>query len=75
MPYRNKGYASEALSGLIDWAKQDGSLCQILADTPVDNNSSEKVLEKNGFQQFGEIEEVEHIETILVRHWKLNISC
>jgi RimJ/RimL family protein N-acetyltransferase len=45
-----------------------------LADTPVDNNSSEKVLEKNGFQQFGEIEEVEHIETILVRHWKLNIS-
>jgi RimJ/RimL family protein N-acetyltransferase len=73
MPYRNKGYASEALKGLIDWAKQDSSLSN-LADTPVDNNSSEKVLEKNGFQQFGEIEEVEHIETILVRHWKLNIS-
>lgn len=74
MPYRNKGYASEALKGLIDWAKQDTTLSQILADTPVDNISSGKVLEKNSFQQFGEIEEVEHIETILVRHWKLNIS-
>lgn len=72
-PYRNQGFASEALSALISWAKQDQGLHQILADTPLNNITSEKVLLKNGFQTFGEIEEVEHIEKIRVKHWILSL--
>lgn len=72
--YRQKGYATEALKLLIEWAATDFSLKTIIADTPVDNIASQNVLKKAGFTPFGLIEEVIHIENITVKHWRLDIK-
>jgi ribosomal-protein-alanine N-acetyltransferase len=72
--YRQKGFASEALKTLIDWAATDFSLKTIIADTPVDNLASQNVLIKQGFKEFGLIEEVKHIENLKVKHWRLDLK-
>lgn len=72
--YRQKGFASEALTTLIDWAATDFSLKTIIADTPVDNLASQNVLIKQGFKEFGLIEEVKHIENLKVKHWRLDLK-
>ncbi len=69
--HQNQGYASEALSTLIEWAFLDPSLKIITADTPKDNFPSQKVLLKNGFVQTGE-GQVEHTEIMQVYHWAKN---
>lgn len=70
--YREKGYASEALKCLIDWGRLEPSLKMIIADTPFFNFPSQNVLKKAGFKEFA-ISEVQHIEKIQVKNWKLNI--
>lgn len=47
--YHNRGYMTEALNGLIDWAFQNNKLKRILAETNGDNYPSHRVLEKCGF--------------------------
>jgi RimJ/RimL family protein N-acetyltransferase len=73
MPFRQQGFASEALQCLIDWASTDINLKTILADTPLDNIASQQVLKKCGFSTFGLIDEVQHIELLKVKHWHLSI--
>lgn len=70
--HREKGYASEALKCLLDWASLEPSLKTILADTPFFNLPSQNVLKKAGFREFG-IAEVHHIEKMQVKNWKLGI--
>jgi len=48
--YHNKGYMTEALQAMIKWAKKSQRLKRILAETPSNNYSSHRVLEKNGFK-------------------------
>jgi RimJ/RimL family protein N-acetyltransferase len=48
------------------------SLKMIIADTPFFNFPSQNVLKKAGFKEFA-ISEVQHIEKIQVKNWKLNI--
>jgi len=50
---QNKGYATEAMEALCEWAFQTGRVKQILADCLVDNLPSIKVLEKLGMKQIG----------------------
>ena len=62
--FHGKGYASEAVEALIRWGFQHDALKQIIADTPLFNFPSHRVLEKNNFS------ESSRDETLI--HWKLD---
>ena len=52
--YQGRGYATEALSALVDWAlKQPGVSC-VTAETEETNIASQRVLRKSGFVLTGE---------------------
>jgi RimJ/RimL family protein N-acetyltransferase len=51
--YHGKGYATEALSGFLGWAKQHPDLRKVIADTFPHLPASIRVLEKNGFVRCG----------------------
>ncbi|MES2796858.1 MAG: GNAT family N-acetyltransferase [Bacteroidota bacterium] len=69
--FHNRGFATEALNCLLDWAFMDPTLKIVLADTPIDNYPSQKVLIKNGFKRIGEGVD-EDTQTIQVYHWAKN---
>lgn len=50
--FREKGYATEAARGLIEWARQQGSMV-VFATVSPNNPSSMRVVEKVGFHQTG----------------------
>lgn len=50
LEYRNKGYMTESISGLIHWIRENKNVRSITAETENTNISSIKVLEKNGFK-------------------------
>lgn len=52
--FRRQGIASEAVQALADWAFLDQGLQVLRAESPVDNEASHRVLEKNRFQKTGE---------------------
>ena len=54
--YQNKGYMTEALCGLINWAKKQANINSIYAETLKDNNASFSILEKNNFIKIGKTE-------------------
>jgi [ribosomal protein S5]-alanine N-acetyltransferase len=62
--FHNRGIVSEALSTIIEWGFLNPSLKQIIADTPLQNLPSQKVLIKNGFSE-------SHRTDSLI-FWKLN---
>lgn len=49
---QGKGYMSEAVRGLMEWAASRSDINLVLAETHTSNVSSIRVVEKNGFQQF-----------------------
>ncbi len=49
--YFNKGYATEALSGIMQWAFKHENLTAIKANTLINHVASQKVLTKNGFKK------------------------
>lgn len=51
--YQRRGFASEALAALTDWAFRHPKMKRILAETPQDNFASQRVLTKNGFTKTG----------------------
>lgn len=51
--FHGKGYATEALRGFLDWAKQHPELQKVIADTFPHLAASIRVLEKNGFVRCG----------------------
>lgn len=62
--YRGKGYATEAVAALVDWAwKQDG-IHKIKAETLVGNQESIRVLEKLGMKKVAESEEMVYWELL-----------
>lgn len=61
--YAGKGYATEALRGLIQWGFANPLLKTILADTPLEHVASHKVLLKNSFTENDRDQELVH--------WKL----
>jgi Acetyltransferases, including N-acetylases of ribosomal proteins len=48
--YQNKGYMTETIFGLIQWAKNDKRIQSIKAETDKTNTASIVVLEKNNFE-------------------------
>jgi [ribosomal protein S5]-alanine N-acetyltransferase len=51
--FHGKGYASEALAGILQWAYQSG-LKEAIAETPLNHIASQKVLIKNNFRRVAE---------------------
>lgn len=60
------GFMTEAVGGMISWAKKQTEIHAIIADTEKQNTASFRVLEKNGFVKTSET------ETLL--KWKLRIN-
>jgi ribosomal-protein-alanine N-acetyltransferase len=52
-PYRNKGYATEAVKAAMNWAFYRQDAYFVLAETEKENAASVRVLEKNGFKPAG----------------------
>jgi ribosomal-protein-alanine N-acetyltransferase len=64
--FQGKGYMTEIVGGIIEWAKKQIIVHAITASTHKTNTASFKVLEKNIFTKIGET------ETLF--HWKLQIK-
>lgn len=54
--FHNQGFMSEALGGLVQWARTCPDLQTMVAFTLKSNIPSGRILEKNGFVQCGETE-------------------
>ena len=61
--FRKQGFMTEAVAGMITWAKDQAKIKSILANTEKSNNASFSVLEKNDFIRVG--------ETGTMINWKL----
>lgn len=48
---QNKGYMTEAVKGILQWAKERKDVSVVLVETKVSNHASIRVVEKNGFEQ------------------------
>lgn len=55
---QRKGYMTEMVGGLVNWAGQQPGVLRVIADTNTDNVASQKVLEKNGFRLFDRMEDM-----------------
>lgn len=65
--YRGKGYATEAVTALTDWAFSHPEVRKIIAETLPDNEPSIRVLKRAGFQRAGKASEPEHVRFMLKR--------
>lgn len=54
--FRNRGFMTEAVGGMIRWAKEHPAIKSIIASTEKNNMASYSVLEKNNFIKIGETE-------------------
>lgn len=55
--YQGQGFASEAVSAVVDWALDQPGIRRVEAETEPDNRASQRVLEKCGFAPSGVIGE------------------
>jgi ribosomal-protein-alanine N-acetyltransferase len=63
---RKKGYMTEAVGGMIDWARDHVDVKYILAETDENNLASIKVLKKNKFRFFDATEKM--------KWWKIRVK-
>jgi [ribosomal protein S5]-alanine N-acetyltransferase len=64
---QNKGYMTEAVHGMLQWASHRSDITTVLAETYAGNKASMRVLEKNGFTQFNQKGDM--------FWWKVQIKC
>jgi len=64
--FHNKGFMTEIVKGIIEWAKNQPKVKSIIASTDKTNIASYKVLEKNRFVKIGETE--------MLLNWKLQMK-
>ncbi|MFI4976118.1 MAG: GNAT family N-acetyltransferase [Caulobacterales bacterium] len=65
-----RGYATRAVGEAIDAASLDERIRRIVATTAVDNTASHRVLERNGFEQFGRGYDPDDGEVLL---WRISV--
>lgn len=58
--FKGNGYMTEAVGGMIEWAKEQADVKAIVASTDKSNVASYTVLQKNQFVQVGESDELYH---------------
>lgn len=54
--HQGQGYMSEAVGGMVEWAKAQPAVKCIYAETAEDNFASMSVLQKNGFVQLNKVD-------------------
>lgn len=54
--HQGQGYMSEAVGGMVEWAKVQPAVKCIYAETAEDNFASMSVLQKNGFVQLNKVD-------------------
>ncbi len=64
--FQNKGFMTEMVSGMVEWASLQPEVKSIIASTDKVNTASFRVLEKNGFAKIGETESL--------LNWKLEFN-
>lgn len=64
--FQGKGFMTEAVGGLIAWAKEQAGVKAIIASTDKSNMASSKVLEKNNF--------IKTAETETMFNWRLLVK-
>ena len=52
-PYRNRGYATEAVRALLEWAFDSPKVREVCAEARMGNTASIRVLQKAGFTEVG----------------------
>ena len=50
---RRRGYATEAVAALLEWAREQDGLTCVLADTTRSNLASQRLLERVGMHRIG----------------------
>jgi [ribosomal protein S5]-alanine N-acetyltransferase len=68
--FRRRGYATEAVGGILSWARQIPHIRTIRAEALESNLASQRVLEKHGFLLAGIYD---HAEDGLTRRYELSI--
>lgn len=63
--FQNKGFMTEAVGGIIQWARTQPKVISIKASTDKNNIASFTLLQKNQFQKVGECETLFHWKLIL----------
>ncbi|MFD2284727.1 GNAT family N-acetyltransferase [Pedobacter petrophilus] len=56
--FRGKGYMTEAIRRIVEWAKEQPEVQAIFASTTKENIASYSILEKNNFVHVGEVDEM-----------------
>lgn len=56
--FQRQGYMAEMVGGLVRWAGGQPGVRRVVADTDAENVASQKVLAKNRFRLFDQIEEM-----------------
>lgn len=64
--FRKRGFMTEAVSGIIKWAKKQPSIRSIIASTGKSNIDSYSILERNNFIKVGETETLDN--------WRLRLN-
>ncbi len=62
--FRKKGYMTEAVAAVLDWAFGQKGVKKVIAETDFDNDASHTVLKRNGFEIFLQLENMSwwHLE-------------
>jgi RimJ/RimL family protein N-acetyltransferase len=63
--FQRQGYMTEMVGGLVRWVLEQPGVQRVVADTDAENVASQKVLEKNGFHLFNQIEHLLWWELVL----------
>ena len=50
--FRSRGYMTEAVAGMVDWAKHQPGVKTMIAETAITNQASLKILENNHFRLY-----------------------
>jgi RimJ/RimL family protein N-acetyltransferase len=69
-PYRRRGYASESVKAMFDWAHQEHGITRFIASISPDNEPSLNLTAAYGFHKVGEqMDEIDGLEYVFETDW------
>jgi RimJ/RimL family protein N-acetyltransferase len=69
-PFRRRGYASESVKALFDWAFREHGITRFVASISPDNDASLNLTAAYGFQKVGEqMDEIDGLEYVFETDW------
>ena len=69
---RRRGAAQRAVAAVLDWARSDGRVSALAAETSIGNIPSQRVLERNGFARVGTRTDPEDGDLFC---WSISVNC